>query len=150
MDQFIDLLTSYGYIGMLLSAFLAGSFLPFSSEAVMLALLAAGLDPVELIIYGSVGNVAGSMFNYVVGRMGKLEWIEKYLHVKKESLDRAQRFMAGHGAWMGFFAFIPILGSAITIVLGLSRANIPLSVLSITIGKVVRYIILVYGAISVV
>lgn len=145
MDQLIDILTSYGYIGMLISAFLAGSFLPFSSEAVMLALLAAGLNPIELIIYGSVGNVAGSMFNYVVGRMGKLEWIEKYLHVKKESIDRAQRFMAGHGAWMGFFAFIPILGSGITIVLGLSRANIPLSVLSITIGKVVRYIILVYG-----
>ncbi len=145
MDQLIDILTNYGYVGMLISAFLAGSFLPFSSEAVMLALLAAGLNPIELIIYGSVGNVAGSMFNYVVGRMGKLEWIEKYLHVKKESIDRAQRFMAGHGAWMGFFAFIPILGSGITIVLGLSRANIPLSVLSITIGKVVRYIILVYG-----
>ncbi len=145
MDQLIDILTSYGYIGMLISAFLAGSFFPFSSEAVMLALLAAGLNPIELIIYGSVGNVAGSMFNYTIGRMGKLEWIEKYLHVKKESIDRAQRFMAGHGAWMGFFAFIPILGSGITIVLGLSRANIPLSVLSITIGKVVRYIILVYG-----
>ena len=145
MDQLIDILTSYGYIGMLTSAFLAGSFFPFSSEAVMLALLAAGLNPIELIIYGSVGNVAGSMFNYTIGRMGKLEWIEKYLHVKKESIDRAQRFMAGHGAWMGFFAFIPILGSGITIVLGLSRANIPLSVLSITIGKVVRYIILVYG-----
>ncbi len=145
MDQLIDILTSYGYIGMLISAFLAGSFFPFSSEAVMLALLAAGLNPIELIIYGSVGNVAGSMFNYIVGRMGKLEWIEKYLHVKKESIDRAQRFMAGHGAWMGFFAFIPILGSGITIVLGLSRANIPLSVLSITIGKVLRYIILVYG-----
>lgn len=145
MDQLIDILTSYGYIGTLISAFLAGSFFPFSSEAVMLALLAAGLNPIELIIYGSVGNVAGSMFNYTIGRMGKLEWIEKYLHVKKESIDRAQRFMAGHGAWMGFFAFIPILGSGITIVLGLSRANIPLSVLSITIGKVVRYIILVYG-----
>ncbi len=145
MDQLIDILTSYGYIGMLISAFLAGSFFPFSSEAVMLALLAAGLNPIELIIYGSVGNVAGSMFNYTIGRMGKLEWIEKYLHVKKESIDRAQRFMAGHGAWMGFFAFIPILGSGITIVLGLSRANIPLSVLSITIGKVLRYIILVYG-----
>lgn len=145
MDQLIDILTSYGYIGMLISAFLAGSFFPFSSEAVMLALLAAGLNPIELIIYGSVGNVAGSMFNYTIGRMGKLEWIEKYLHVKKESIDRAQRFMAGHGAWMGFFAFIPILGSGITIILGLSRANIPLSVLSITIGKVVRYIILVYG-----
>ena len=39
--------------------------------------------------------------------MGKMEWIEKYLHVKKESLDKAQNFMADRGAWMGFFAFLP-------------------------------------------
>lgn len=146
MDVIISLLISYGYWGMLITAFVAGSFFPFSSEAVMMGLLAAGLDPWLLIIYGTIGNVAGSMFNYTVGRMGKLEWIEKYLHVSQESLDKATRFMGGRGAWMGFFAFVPILGSAITIVLGLMRANIPISVISITIGKFLRYVVLVYGA----
>lgn len=136
---------SWGYWGMLVSAFLAGSFVPFSSEVVMSGLQAAGLEPIQLVLYGSIGNVLGSMFNYGVGRMGKLEWIEKYLHVKKESLDKAERFMAGRGAWMGFFAFLPLLGSAITIVLGLTRANIVISVISITIGKVLRYVLLVYG-----
>lgn len=121
MDVVISLLISYGYWGMLLTAFIAGSFFPFSSEAVMMGLLAAGLDPWGLIIYGTIGNVTGGMFNYTVGRMGKLEWIEKYLHVSKEKLDQATRFMGGRGAWMGFFAFIPVLGSAITIVLGLMR-----------------------------
>ena len=130
---------------MLVAAFLAGSFFPFSSEVVMTGLQAAGLDPFSLVVYGSIGNVLGSLFNYGVGRMGKMEWIEKYLHVKKESLDKAERFMAGRGAWMGFFAFIPILGSAITIVLGLTRANFFISLLSITIGKVLRYVLLVYG-----
>lgn len=146
MDFIVDLLIDYGYIGMFFSALLAGSFLPFSSEAVMLALLAAGLDPWGLIAYGTVGNVCGGMFNYWVGRQGKMEWIERYLHVKKKDLDRARRFMAGHGAWMGFFAFLPILGSAITIALGLMRANIPISLTSITVGKLLRYIVLVYGA----
>lgn len=146
MDVIISLLISYGYWGMLITAFVAGSFFPFSSEAVMMGLLAAGLDPWLLIIYGTIGNVAGGMFNYTIGRMGKLEWIEKYLHVSQESLDKATRFMGGRGAWMGFFAFVPILGSAITIVLGLMRANIPISVISITIGKFLRYVVLVYGA----
>lgn len=130
---------------MLVAAFLAGSFFPFSSEAVMLGLLAAGLKTEPLIIYGTIGNVLGSMFNYGVGRLGKLEWIERYLHVKKKDLDRAQRFMAGRGAWMGFFAFLPIIGSAITICLGLMRANIFISIISITIGKLLRYIILMYS-----
>ena len=47
---------------------------------------------------------------------------------------------------MGFFAFVPILGSAITIVLGLMRANITISFISITIGKFLRYVLLIYGA----
>ncbi len=145
MSWIIDFLMSWGYWGMLVSAFLAGSFVPFSSEVVMSGLQAAGLEPIQLVLYGSIGNVLGSMFNYGVGRMGKLEWIAKYLHVKKESLDKAERFMAGRGAWMGFFAFLPLLGSAITIVLGLTRANIVISVISITIGKVLRYVLLVYG-----
>ena len=131
---------------MLLAAFLAGSFFPFSSEAVMLGLLAAGLKPEPLVIYGTIGNVLGSMFNYCVGRLGRLDWVEKYLHVKKEDLDKAQRFMAGHGAWIGFFAFLPVIGSAITICLGFMRANLLISLTSITIGKFLRYVILMYSA----
>ena len=91
MDAILNFLIDWGYWGMLVSAFFAGSFFPFSSEAVMVGLQAAGLDPLPLIVYGTIGNVLGSMFNYGIGRMGRLEWIERYLHVKKESLDKAQR-----------------------------------------------------------
>ena len=147
MDAIIDFLINWGYWGMLISAFLAGSFFPFSSEAVMIGLMAAGLNPCPLVIYGTIGNVSGSMFNYFVGRMGRMDWIERYLHVSKGSLDRASHFMAGHGAWMGFFAFLPVLGSAITIMLGLMRANFVISVFSIFIGKVLRYILLAYGVV---
>jgi membrane protein YqaA with SNARE-associated domain len=145
MDAFIELLIDWGYWGMLVAAFLAGSFFPFSSEVVMVALNAAGLDAWQLVIYGTIGNVAGGMLNYGLGRMGKLEWIEKYLHVSRESMAKAERFMAGRGAWMGFFAFLPVLGSAITIVLGFTRANVLISISSITIGKFLRYLILMYS-----
>ena len=144
MDAIIDLLTSYGYWGMLLAAFLAGSFFPFSSEAVMVGLMAAGLDPWLLMVYGTVGNVMGSVVNYCIGRMGKTEWFEKYLHVSPESMARAERFMKGRGAWMGFFAFVPLLGSAITILLGLMRANPVITFIAITLGTIFRYIILIY------
>jgi len=146
MEYIVSLLISYGYWGMLLTAFVAGSFFPFSSEAVMTGLLAAGLDPMLLVVYGTIGNVAGGMFNYCVGHMGKLEWIERYLHVKQKDLDRATRFMAGRGAWMGFFAFLPVLGSAITIVLGLMRANVPISITSMALGKFLRYVLIIYAS----
>lgn len=119
MADIITLLEGYGYIGMFIAAFIAGSVFPWSSEAIMVGLQAAGLDPVGLVVWGTAGNVLGSMFNYWVGHLGRIDWIEKYLHVKKESLDKAERFMHGHGAWIGFFAFLPIIGSAITIMLTL-------------------------------
>ena len=97
------------------------------------------------MLYGTIGNVLGSVVNYTIGRMGKMEWIEKYLHVKKKDLDKAHRFLAGRGAWMGFFAFVPILGSAITIALGLMRSNIVITFIAMTIGKIFRYLILIYG-----
>ena len=59
MDALIDFLINYGYWGMFIAAFIAGSFLPFSSEAVMLGLMAAGLEPVPLAIYGTIGNWGG-------------------------------------------------------------------------------------------
>lgn len=145
MDGVIELLTGYGYWGMLLAAFLAGSVFPFSSETVMLILLGSGLDGWQLVVYGSIGNTLGSVFNYFVGRQGKIEWIESFLKIKKQNMERAQRFMAGRGAWMGFFAFLPILGSAITVILGLTRANLLISFVSIVIGKFLRYWLLVYG-----
>lgn len=145
MDSLIEILTNYRYVGMLISAFLAGSIFPLSSEVVMLALLAAGLDPWQLVIYGTIGNVLGSMLNYGIGMLGRIDWIEKYLHVNKKELDRAKRFMAGRGAWMGFFSFLPVIGEGITIVLGLMRSNVAITVISVIIGKFLRYALIIYG-----
>ena len=145
MDTLIDLLIQYGYVGMFLASLLAGSVFPFSSEAVMAGLLAAGLNPWPLVVYGTIGNVIGSLFNYFIGTLGRLDWIEKYLHVKPDKLDRAQRLMAQYGVWIGFFAFLPIIGSAIAIVLGLVRANIWVTLFSFTLGKIFRYLLIIYG-----
>ena len=70
------------------------------------------------------------------------------LVIEKEKMDRAEKFVHGRGAWMAFFAFIPILGSAISIVLGMMRANIWIVILAMTIGKVLRYALLVWGVLE--
>lgn len=140
-----EILVDFGYWGMFVSALLAGSVLPFNSEVVIGALKVAGLDPWLLLLAGTVGNVAGGLFNYWIGTFGRLDWIEKYLRIKEEKIERAQRFMRGRGALMAFFAFLPIIGSAITVALGLMRANLPVTVVSMTTGKFLRYAIIVFG-----
>lgn len=140
-----DFLVQFGYIGMFISALLAGSVLPFNSEVVIGALKVAGLDPWWLLAAGTLGNVLGGLFNYWIGTFGRMDWIEKYLHIREEKILRAQRFMAGRGALMAFFAFVPIIGSAITVALGLMRANVAITTVSMTAGKFLRYAVIVFG-----
>lgn len=146
MDVILHFLIEWGYVGLFIGSFVAGSVIPFSSEAVLVACVATlGLDPLISLLAATAGNVAGGMTCYWMGHLGKMVWIEKYFHVKKEKLDRAERFVRGRGAWMAFFAFIPILGSAISIVLGMMRANVWIVLLAMTIGKILRYALLVWG-----
>lgn len=139
----MHILEGYGYWGMTIAAFLAGSVFPFSSEAVMVSLQIAGLEPWPLFLSASVGNVAGSMFNYYVGTLGRLEWIEKYLHIKREKVLRTQAWMENRGVWMGTLCFLPIIGSALSVAMGYMRANPYKSFVAISIGKTVRYGILI-------
>ena len=137
MDAFIQFLTEWGYWGMFLSAFLAGTILPFSSEAVMLACVGLGLDPVLSTLATTAGNALGGLTCYWIGHLGKMEWIEKYFRVDHKQLEKATRFIHGRGSWMAFFSFLPIIGDAVLI------AHVWIVTFSMTLGKLARYAILV-------
>lgn len=89
MDAFIEtvsqILIDWGYPGLFISALLAGSIVPFSSEIVLLGLVKLGLDPTLCLISASLGNTAGGMTCYYMGRLGRIDWIEKYF--KKDRQD---------------------------------------------------------------
>lgn len=135
----------YGYIGLFLASFLAATILPFGSEVVFVALLAAGLDPWTCTIIASVGNWLGGMTNYYLGHLGKIEWIEKYLKVSKEKIFKMHMWLNGKGASMAFFSFLPVVGDVIAIALGYMRANVYIVNASMFAGKFVRYVLLMYG-----
>lgn len=139
MESLIEFFVEWGYAGLFLSAFVAGSVVPFSSEAVMVVLTGMGLNPFGCLVAATAGNTLGGMTCYWIGMAGKREWITRYLGVSDEKLARAERFLAGRGAMMGFFAFLPYVGEAIAVVLGLMRSNMALTALSMTIGKALRY-----------
>ena len=138
-----DLLTHYGATGMFAAAFLAGSFFPFSSEAVLLALLAAGAPPAALLLSATAGNTLGSLFNYGVGSLGREEWITRYTKVSPEKLERGKRWVRRYGAWAGLLAWLPLLGSVITVAMGFLRVPLVYGMVLIGLGKYVRYWIIV-------
>lgn len=140
METITQFCIDWGYWGLFLSAFIAGSVLPFSSEAVMVVLVRMGLDPAGCVAAAAVGNTLGGMTCYWIGSLGRTEWITR-LGVTTRQLARARKFLSGRGALMGFFAFLPTIGEAIAIVLGLMRSNVWLTGLSMFVGKAIRYIV---------
>ncbi len=142
LTSFLAFCTEWGYWGLTLAAFIAGSVFPFSSELVMTALLKIGLNPWWCIVSATIGNVMGGMTCYLMGRCGKPEWIKKYLKVSDEKLAKATKFMDKYGVWAAFFAFVPYIGSAIVIALGLMRSSWVLTMVAMTVGKFLRYLVL--------
>jgi Predicted membrane protein len=137
-------LIDMGYPGLFVSAMLAGSIVPFSSEVVLVVLIKLGFDPLYSVVWASLGNTAGGMSCYYIGYLGKIEWAEKYFKVKHEKILKMQKFLQGKGAMMAFFAFLPTIGEVISMALGFMRSNILLTTTSMFVGKLVRYIFVVY------
>lgn len=143
MEDVVSLLIAHGGVGMFVAAFLAGSFFPFSSEVVMLGLLAAGADGGDLLVWGTAGNTLGSLFNYGVGSLGREEWITKWTKVPPEKLERGKRWVRRYGAWAGLLAWLPIIGSVITVAMGYLRVKLIYSMITVATGKYIRYYLLI-------
>lgn len=138
IETITELAVEWGYWGVFAAALIAGTILPFSSEATMVAVVALGVNPVGCLVAATLGNTLGGMTCYWIGTLGRTAWIER-LGVSHEKLERAQRLLAGRGAWMAFFAFLPTIGEAIAVCLGLMRSNIRITALAMLLGKGARY-----------
>ena len=143
MDAIVEFFIDWGYLGLFLSALIAGRILPFSSEAVLTVLVQMGLDPLYCLIWASIGNTLGGVFCYWLGYIGNMQWIEKWLKIKKEKLDKVEGFVRKYGAWMGIFGVLPWIGEAIIVMLGLMRSNVYYTTLTMFIGKAIRYALII-------
>lgn len=136
-----------GYVGLFLSALLAATVLPFSSEAVLVGLMAAGdYDMIWLWFLASLGNVLGAAVNWGLGRFC-LRWQDRrWFPVDKEKLDRAGRWFSRYGVWSLLVAWVPFIGDPLTFAAGVLRVNFWLFLLLVSIGKAGRYAVVILAA----
>ncbi len=137
-------LTELGYLGLFIAAFLAATVVPFSSEVVFTALVYNGMDAWNAVFVATLGNWLGGLTCYYLGRLGKIEWIEKYLRIKKEKMDKFMGKFHRYGDWFAFFSFLPAVGDAIAVASGFFRCRLWIVALSMLLGKFARYIIWMY------
>lgn len=141
-----DFFIEYGYFGMGLASFLTGTFVPMSSEAILSALLATiDLNPWITIVSATIGNVLATVFNYLLGRLGNINTVCRILRIKPHRLQRAQRWCVRYGSWTAIFTFLPVLGTALAVILGAMRTNPTRVFLLSAVAKFVRYVIVAWS-----
>jgi len=133
-----------GYLGLFLASFLAATVVPFSSEVIFSAMVFSGLDPWKCVFIATLGNWLGGMTSYYVGLLGKIEWIEKYFHIKKEKMESFADRIQKHGDWLAFFSFVPFIGDVIAVATGFFKCNWLKVAIYMLIGKFLRYIVWMY------
>ena len=139
---------------MFTSAFLSYKVLPCNSEIIFLTiatpLLWAGssyfsADIQSLLWVAVIGNSLGSLTTYLLGRW--LPPMQKIQHHRKITwvLEKTQRY----GSLMLFFSWLPIVGDLFCAVAGWLRLNWVACLVFITLGKIVRYVFLLFLGINV-
>jgi len=131
------------YLGLFVAAFGAATLLPMQSEAVLTSLLlAAKQPPALLLLVATVGNVLGSVVNWLLGR-----YIEHFRHkrwfpVPEDKLQRAQQAYHRYGRWSLLLSWAPIIGDPLTVIAGTLREPFWSFLLIVLVAKAGRYLLL--------
>lgn len=134
------------YGALFLSAFLAATILPVSSEVVLAGLIVAGRgDPGLLLVVATIGNTLGSVVNWVLGRGIDSLRNRRWFPVTADRYEQASRIFRRFGEWTLLFAWLPVVGDAFTIAAGAARVNLGVFVLLVATGKAARYAVIVAG-----
>ena len=133
------------YTGLFTVAFVAATVFPLQSEAALVALLLNGQQPVwALVAVASVGNVLGSVVNWLLGRGIERFADRRWFPASPAALARAQRAYQRWGKWSLLLSWAPFIGDPLTVVAGVLREPLPMFVLLVTLAKVGRYVTLAW------
>ena len=124
-------------LALFVSAFLAATLLPFSSELAFVAALKSGMSLSHAMVAASSGNVLAIIVNYYLGYFLYSVTKRKLFHSKIGK----RAFLFGHkyGYYALAFSWLPIIGDPLTIVAGLVRLKFVWFVIIAGTFRVLRY-----------
>ena len=128
------------------SAFLAATIFPFYSELFLFAMLRDGGNPVALVLVATLGNTLGAVVNWLLG-LYLLRFRERrWFYFNQRQIENAQNWFQRYGFWSLLFAWLPIVGDALTLIAGVMRVRLWLFLVLVGSGKALRYISVVFFA----
>ena len=133
------------YLSLFFISFLAATILPFSSELTLAGLIStSNYDNLILLVVASFGNVLGSVFNWSLGFYSRNLSTKKWFPFKETQIERSSKWFSKFGKWSLLFAWLPIVGDPLTFVAGLFRVRFLDFIILVAIGKVSRYLVVLY------
>ena len=133
------------YISLFFISFLAATILPFSSEVTLATLIASSnYNNLLLLIFASLGNILGSVVNWVLGFYSRNLATKRWFPFKDKQIKKSSSWFNRFGKWSLLFAWFPIIGDPLTLAAGLLRVKFIEFLILVTIGKVSRYIVIFY------
>ena len=133
------------YLTLFFISFLAATILPMSSELTLAGLLTnADYNALVLLISASLGNILGSVFNWLLGYYLLKHLTKKWFPFKQDQIDQASSWFKKFGIWSLLFAWVPIIGDPITMVAGILRVKFTIFLILVSTRKVSRYFIIHY------
>ncbi|HCJ28264.1 MAG TPA: hypothetical protein DHV63_02955 [Pseudomonas sp.] len=131
------------YFGLFIAAFAAATLVPAQSETVLVGLLLGGnFSPAMLLGVATLGNVLGSLVNWLLGRSVERLRHLRWFPVSEQQLERAQRRYHRYGRWSLLLSWVPIIGDPLTMVAGTLREPLWSFLLLVTLAKGGRYLLL--------
>jgi membrane protein YqaA with SNARE-associated domain len=132
-----------GYLGLFFAAFGAATLLPMQSEAVLVGLLISGHYSLWLLLaVATLGNVLGSLVNWLLGRSVERFKDRRWFPVSPKHLEKARTHYQRWGHWSLLLSWAPIIGDPLTLVAGVMREPLWRFLLIVTLAKGARYWIL--------
>jgi len=115
------------------SSFLSATLLPGSSEAVLVALLAAGFGPTWLLILiATIGNSLGGLTNVILGRFFPQRNYSRWQ-------DKATVWLTRFGPAALLLSWLPLIGDLLCLLAGWLRMAWGPVILFVCLGKAIRY-----------
>jgi membrane protein YqaA with SNARE-associated domain len=133
------------YLSLFVASLVAATILPAQSEMILGGLLLTGnYNTILLVSVASLGNVAGSVINWFLGRGIESFKDKKWFPVSPERLEKTSALYIRNGRWLLFLSWLPIIGDPITVVAGVLKERFLVFLLITAIAKTARYIVLAY------
>lgn len=128
-----------------LSAFISSTLFPGGSEAILAYLAAGGRDSLLLLIMiATLGNTLGAMTSWGIGYLISTRYSTERLSkpAQQKAVDRLQKY----GSPILLLSWLPVIGDPLCLAAGWLRIHWLPSLLFILLGKLLRYMVVIYIA----